>query len=80
MDLTFINSDMEHCLHIEDKHLQLSLSYLKATHYLASVKTSVLIDISVLWRQNFQAQIDFKNKLIIFDNEYDKTLFLLQWS
>ena len=71
---------MEHWLDIEDSDNRLSLYYLKATHYLATGNSMSVIDINVLWKQKFNATIDFEKKLILFDKEQDKTLFLLQWS
>jgi hypothetical protein len=71
---------MEHWLDIEDSDNRLSLYYLKATHYLATCNSMSVIDINVLWKQKFNATIDFEKKLILFDKEQDKTLFLLQWS
>lgn len=71
---------MAHCLPLEDENFRLSLYYLKATHYLASSNAESTIDSSVLWKQQFNASIDYKKKLIIFENEHDKILFLLQWS
>jgi hypothetical protein len=80
LNATLINIGMAYCLPIEDHDARLSLYYLKATHYLVSNNLSSNIDTEILWKQQFNAAVDFKQKLIIFDKEYDKTLFLLQWS
>ena len=71
---------MTHCLPIEDTDNRLSLYYLKAIHYLVTTSSTSPRDINMLWRQKFNATIDFNKKLIMFDKEQDKTLFLLRWS
>jgi hypothetical protein len=71
---------MTHYLPIEDSDNRLSLYYLKATHYLATNSSTLTTDPNVSWRQKFNATIDFNKKLIMFDKEQDKTLFLLRWS
>lgn len=66
-------------LPIVNENNKIFLYYYKANHYLLSNNLLETVDIDLLWKKHFDASIDYKNKLIKFKSERDKTLFLLKW-
>lgn len=71
---------MKHSLPIVDKNNKIFLYYYKAHHYLHSNFISTGVDIRLLWSKYFNANVDYENRIIQFNSERDKTLFLLKCS